>query len=50
MKHWNPDIIGYLQQVGKLQRAWGLAPVLQIVQKIPKNYCPSLYLSIGHVW
>ena len=25
-------------------------PVRQIVQKIPENYCPRLYLSIGKVW
>ena len=29
---------------------WNLAPVPQIVQKIPENYCPRLYLSIGQVW
>ena len=29
---------------------WNLATVLQIVQKIPENYCPCLYLSIGQVW
>ena len=27
-----------------------LATFLQIVQKIPENYCPWLYLSTGHVW
>ena len=27
-----------------------LSPVLQIVQTFPENYCPCLYLSIGHVW
>ena len=21
-----------------------------LIQKIPENYCPSLYLSIGQVW
>ena len=33
-----------------MKRTWNLAPVLQIVQKIPENYCPCLYLSIGQVW
>ena len=28
---------------------WNLAPVFQMVQKIPENYCLSLYLSIGQV-
>ena len=37
-------------QVAKLKRTWNLAPVSQIVQKIPKNYCPHLYLSTGQVW
>ena len=29
---------------------WNLAPVFHIVQKVPENYCPHLYLSIGQVW
>ena len=33
-----------------MKRTWNLAPVLQIVQKIPENYCPCLYLSIDQVW
>ena len=33
-----------------MKRSWNLAPVLQIVQKIPENYCPCLYLSIDQVW
>ena len=33
-----------------MKRTWNLASVLQIVQKIPENYCPCLYLSIGQVW
>ena len=37
-------------QVAKLKRTWNLAPVFQIVQKIPENYCPCLFLSIGQVW
>ena len=44
MRHWN------LEQVAQLKRVWDLAPVLQIVQKIPENYCPCLYLSIDQVW
>ena len=39
-----------MEQVTKLKRTWNLVPVLQIVQKIPENYCPWLYLSIGKVW
>ena len=31
-------------------RTWNVAPVFQIVQKIPENYCSCLYLSIGQVW
>ena len=33
-----------------MKRAWNLAPVLQIVQVIPENYCSCWYLSIGQVW
>ena len=46
---WNLDIIGYwvLEHVAKLKRTCNLAPVLLIFQKIPENYCPWLYLSIG---
>ena len=33
-----------------MKSTWNLAPVLQIVQKIPENYCPCLYLSIDQVW
>ena len=40
----------YFEQVAKLKRAWNLAPVYQIFQKIPENYCPCLYLSITRVW
>ena len=36
-----------MEQVDKLKRTWNLTPVLQIVQKIPENYFPCLYLSIG---
>ena len=39
-----------MDQVAKLKKTWNLAPVLQIVQKIPQNYCPWVYLSIGQVW
>ena len=39
-----------MKQVSKLKRTWNLVPVLQIVQMIPENYCPWLYLSISHVW
>ena len=33
-----------------MQRTLNLATVFQIVQKIPENYCPCLYLSIGQAW
>ena len=33
-----------------MKKTWNLAPVLQIVQKIPENYCPCLYLPIDQVW
>ena len=33
-----------------MKRTWNLASVPQIVQKIPENYCPYLYLSTGQVW
>ena len=35
-----------MEQVAKLKRTWDLAPILQMVQKIPGNHCPCLYLSI----
>ena len=38
-----------LEQVAKLKKTWNLAPVFQVVQKIPENDCPCLYLSIGQV-
>ena len=37
-------------QVTKLKRNWNLTVAHRIVQKISKNYCPCLYLSIGQVW
>ena len=52
-EHWNLDIFGYWV-IGKvklkLKSTWNLAPVLQNVQRITKNYCPCLYLSTGQVW
>ena len=33
-----------------MKRTENLAPVLQIVQKIPENYWPCLYLSVNQVW
>ena len=39
-----------MEQVAKLKRTWILAPVLQIVQKIPENYWPCLYLFTGQIW
>ena len=52
MKHWNFNIIGYWvtgAQFSKQKWPWNFARVLQIVQMIPENYCPCLYLSIGQV-
>ena len=40
----------FIEQVAKLKKAWNLAPVLQILQKISEKYCPCLYLSIDQVW
>ena len=37
-------------QVAKLKGTWNIALVLQIVQKITKNYCSCFYLSVGQVW
>ena len=53
-KKWNTGIlkqlvIEYLEQVAKFKRTWNLAPVCQIVQKIPENYCPCLFLSIDRI-
>ena len=39
-----------MEQVAKLKKIWNLSPVLQIVQKIPKNYLRCFYLSIGQIW
>ena len=39
-----------MEQVAKLKRAWNLPPILQIIQEIPENYSPCLYLSIDPVW
>ena len=53
MKIWNLDKYGYwVIKTGcqKLKRAWNVAPLLQIVQKICENYCPRLFLSIGEFW
>ena len=33
-----------------MKKTWDLALVLQIIQKLPENYCSSLYLSTGKVW
>ena len=39
IKHWNLDIISYWVIGAGCWRVWNLAPVLQVVQKIPQNYC-----------
>ena len=54
-KQWNTGILTSLvteqfEQVAILKRTRNLAPVLKIVQKISKNHCPCLYLSIDQVW
>ena len=50
MKCWNLDMIGWeLEQVAKLERTWNLASVIEIVQKIPDNFCSCLYLSTVQV-
>ena len=43
-------VIKYLEQVFKLEMTWNLAPVSQIVQKIPENYYPCLYQPVDQVW
>ena len=35
-----------MENVAKLKRSWNFALFLQIVQKIPEDYCPCLHLSI----
>ena len=35
-----------MEKVAKLKRSWNFALVLQIVQKIPEDYCSCLHLSI----
>ena len=47
---WHNWLFNNVEQVAKLKKTWNLTPVLQIVQKIPENYCPCLYLSVGQVW
>ena len=51
MKCCNLDITGYwvIGATCSIEN-WNFVPVLQIVQKIPKSYCPCLYLHIGKVW
>ena len=36
-----------MEQVAKLKKTWNLASVLQVVQKVPENYCPCLQLSLA---
>ena len=55
IKHWDLDIIGYRVteagcEIEKDVERGLLARVPRIVQKIPENYCPCLYLLIGEVW
>ena len=38
-----------MEQVAKLKSTWNFTTVIQIVQKIPENYCPYLHLLIGQV-
>ena len=38
-----------MEQVTKLKKTWNLALDLRVAQKIPQNYCLSLYLPIDQV-
>ena len=29
-----------------MKKTWNLAPVLQVVQKIPENYCPCIFYQL----
>ena len=51
LKDCNLDLIGYsLIGAGcSVQKDQDLAPVHQIVQTIPENFCPCLYLLIEQV-
>ena len=51
MKHSNLGIVGYwiIWAGYQIEKDMGPNPVLQMVQKIPGNYCPSLHLSIDQV-
>ena len=52
MKHWNLDVFDYgvIGAGCEIKKDLHLPPVLQIIQKITENSCPSLYLSTGQVW
>ena len=39
-----------MEQVAELKRTWELAPVLQIIQKIPESYCLCLHQSTDQFW
>ena len=39
-----------MEQLAKLERTWNLASFVQIIEKVPENYCPYWYLSTGQVW
>ena len=49
MKHWYLDIIGYWV-IGAGWKDLKLSHGPQIVEKIPENYFPCIYRSIGKVW
>ena len=48
-KHWNLNH-WLLSNWSRLLNWKAPAPILQIVQKIPENYCSCLHLSTGQVW
>ena len=50
LESWHKCLLSNWSRLLNWKRTWNLAPILQIIQKIPENYCPCLYLTIGQVW
>ena len=50
LEFWHKSLVSSWSRLLNWKKTWNLASVLQIVQKIPENYCPCFYLSIGQVW
>ena len=50
LEFWHKSLVSSWSRLLNWKKTWNLASVLQIVHKIPENYCPCLYLSIGQVW